>query len=178
MNFKISQLLSTVSFCFVILAASSPTVLGVVHDTAPCVANETTVQQLKAARQATARFQNTQAAEKADYINIDLFIPNMGEHLLNPNLVDAVFEPDKPEALVYADLGNGRLQLVAVEYLAPYTPSGPPEGFAGDCDQWSEFPVPDDPDTPESEAIFWTLHAWIWEPNISGTFAKFNPLIP
>lgn len=134
--------------------------------TQPASANEITLQQLKAAQKATARFNSINAAERAGYTNINLPIPNMGEHWVNFSLVNDTFEADKPEALVYADLGNGHLQLVAVEYLAPLS-AEPPSGFAGTCDQWSPF-----------GGQLWTLHAWIWQPNISGTFAKFNPLVP
>ena len=141
------------------------------HDEAGCTANATTLKQLKDARQATAAYHSIPAAEAAGYVDIDLPVTGMGEHWVDFSIVDSVFEADKPEALVYADLGNGRLQLVAVEYLAPYDPAGPPSGFAGTCDKWSPFPTPENP-------VFWTLHAWIWEPNLAGTFAKFNPMVP
>ena len=144
------------------------------HDDGACVANASTLQQLRAAQQATARFNSIGAAEKAGYSNINLPVPNMGDHWVNGDLIfDGVFDPARPEALVYNDLGNGQLQLVAVEYLAPYVAGAPPEGFVGTCDQWSPFTPPGG-----QEPVFWTLHAWIWQSNISGTFAKFNPLVP
>lgn len=165
-----TNILSIGFLCLFTLVAASFPAYGYMHD-APCSADQTTLQQLKAARQATGGFNSTQAAEKAGYANINLDIPNMGAHYVNSSLVDGTFEADKPEALLYADLGTGNLQLVAVEYLAPYDPAGPPAGFEGTCDQWSPFPSPEAP-------VFWTLHAWIWQPNLSGTFAKFNPLMP
>lgn len=169
MNTK-TNLFSVGLLCiFTILGASFPA-LGYMHD-APCAANATTLQQLKSARMSTAAYHSIEAAEKAGYADIHLEIPNMGAHYVNGNLVDQTFEADKPEALVYADLGTGQLQLVAVEYLAPYDPAGPPSGFEGTCDQWSPFPSPEAP-------VFWTLHAWVWQSNLSGTFAKFNPLMP
>jgi hypothetical protein len=137
------------------------------HDDAACVANATTIDQINIAQRATARFHSVAAAERAGYENINLPIPHMGEHWVKWDLVfDGVFDPAQPEALVYADLGSGRLQLVAVEYLAPLSDT-PPEGFEGTCDQWTPF-----------GDVFWTLHAWVWYPNISGTFSKFNPLVP
>jgi hypothetical protein len=142
------------------------------HDEDGCIADQTTLDQLKAARQATAAFNSIQAAENATYENIFLTVPNMGDHWVNWGLVDGVFEADRPEAMVYADLGNGRLQLVAVEYLAPYVAGAPPAGFSGTCDRWSPFP------SPPAEPVFWTLHAWIWHPNMAGTFAKTNPMVP
>lgn len=158
--------ISVTGILLVLLACVAAPAFAAMHDEAPCVANEATLQQLKAARRGTAAFHSVEAAEAAGYTNINLPVPNMGEHWVNFSLVDSTFEADKPEALVYADLGRGRLQLVAVEYLAPLS-SEPPSGFAGTCDQWSPF-----------AGQLWTLHTWIWEPNMSGTFAKFNPLIP
>jgi len=136
------------------------------HEDAACVANSTTIDQINIAQRATAAFHSIQAAERAGYTNVNLPVPNMGEHWVNFELVDGVFEADKPEALVYADVGRGRLQLVAVEYLAPLSDT-PPEGYEGTCDEWSPF-----------GDVFWTLHAWVWYPNISGTFSKFNPMVP
>ncbi len=163
---RITEILIRSLLCLTLLAGASISAAAAFHDDGACVANSLTLAQLKSAQQATARFQNTRAAERAGYVNIDLHIPNMGEHWVNFDLVDGVFEADKPEALVYADLGTGRLQLVAVEYLSPLSDT-PPEGFAGTCDRWDPF-----------GGVFWTLHAWIWYPNLSGTFAPYNPLVP
>lgn len=159
------------SFLFAVILSAASLTASARHDEAGCTANATTLAQLKEARKATASFHSIPAAEAAGYGDANLPIPGMGEHWVNGSLLDDLFEADKPEALVYADLGNGRLQLVAVEYLAPYDPAGPPAGFAGTCDKWSPFPNAESP-------VFWTLHAWIWEPNLAGTFAKFNPMIP
>jgi len=153
-------------FAMVIAIAAVPA-FGVMHDEeGGCTANEITQDQLKQARQATGAFNSIAAAENAGYVNIDLLIPHMGNHYVNFGLVDTTFEANKPEALVYADLGNGRQQLVAVEYLAPLSPLAP-EGFVGTCDRWEPF-----------GGVFWTLHAWIWHPNMAGTFNQFNPLVP
>lgn len=167
MKTKNSKVLINI-MCWIVMLASAAAVpaFGAMHDDGGCAANDLTLEQLKSARQATGAFNSIAAAEAAGYININLLIPHMGAHYVNFSLVDSTFEADKPEALVYADLGNGRLQLVAVEYLAPLSP-GSPEGFEGTCDQWSPF-----------AGQFWTLHAWIWHPNISGTFSQFNPLVP
>ena len=163
------SLMNGILFGVMLIAGTAVPALGIMHDDPACSATQETLDQLGAARRATARFNSINAAEAAGYTNINLPIPNMGDHWVNFALVDSHFEPDKPEALVYNDLGNGRLQLVAVEYLAPYVAGMPPSGFAGTCDEWSPFgPGPD----------LWTLHAWVWQPNLSGTFAKFNPLVP
>lgn len=166
MNSQMRRILAnaTLAIAFV-LSAVATTDAAIRDDDGACVADATTLSQIKAAQKATARFHSITAAEKAGYTNINLPIPNMGEHWVNFELVDGEFDPEKPEALVYADLGTGQLQLVAVEYLVPLSDTAP-EGFVGTCDQWSPF-----------GDVFWTLHAWVWYPNLSGTFAKFNPLI-
>lgn len=160
------NLFSTKILCALALAAASVISVSAMHDDAACLADATTLAQLKSAQTATARFNSIRTAESEGYTNINLPIPNMGEHWVNWDLVDGVFEPERPEALVYANIGGGRLQLVAVEYLAPLSNEAP-SGFAGSCDQWSPF-----------AGALWTLHAWIWYPNMSGTFSKFNPLVP
>jgi len=168
MKTKNSKLVASVMcwFAMVIAIAAVPA-FGMMHDEeGGCVANEITQDQLKQARQATGAFNSVAAAENAGYVNINLLIPHMGNHYVNFDLVDTTFEADKPEALVYADLGNGRQQLVAVEYLAPLSLVAP-EGFVGTCDRWEPF-----------GGVFWTLHAWIWHPNMAGTFNQFNPLVP
>lgn len=167
MKAKYLKILANTALSLAVMAASAP-VYPAMHDEAACVANEDTLSQLKAARSATGAFNSIAAAEAAGYVGPVIPVPNMGVHYVNADLIDDIFEPNRPEALVYADLGHGRLQLVAVEYLAPFS-STPPAGFAGTCDQWSPFGSP---------PALWTLHAWIWHPNISGTFAKFNPLVP
>ena len=166
MNERTLKMLANGMLCLVMMTLGGEGAFGAMHDDGACVADEVTMQQLKSARSQTARFHSIEAAEAAGYTNINLPVPNMGEHWVNFALVDNVFEPDRPEALVYADFGTGNLQLVAVEYLAPLS-SEPPAGFSGTCDAWSPF-----------GGQLWTLHAWIWQPNLSGTFAKFNPLVP
>jgi hypothetical protein len=140
------------------------------HDANGCTVTPETVAQLKAARQATGRYHSLAVASANDYVDINLPIANMGEHFLNFNLLmDGQFDAAAPEALVYADLGNGKRTLVALEYIVPIalSPNGPPEGFAGDCDVWGTF-----------NNELWTLHAWVWHPNLSGLFAPYNPLVP
>jgi hypothetical protein len=140
---------------------------GTILAQAPCVLNEQAVAELRAAKQATAKYHDTLAAEGDLYSDANLPIPHMGEHFVNGGLINdgGVFDPAHPEALVYQNIGNGEKRLVAVEYIvniADY-PLGPPEGFSGDCDQWDTF-----------GGVFRTLHAWLWAPNPDGVFSEFN----
>jgi hypothetical protein len=132
----------------------------------------TLLKELATARSATAVYHNLDSAMAAGYGNINYFVPGMGDHYVNFALVDANFEIDKPEALVFNSMGNsGHQKLVAVEYLVatpgPQAGGTPPEGFTGEMDEWEWNDV----------GNFWTLHAWIWLHNKDGMFAELNPAL-
>jgi hypothetical protein len=82
-------------------------VLLVASLAAPAFAGEAVtpaaVLQLESVRQATARYLDVAEAEADGYVDIGLFIPHMGWHYLKPELLDAEFEAETPELLVYAD---------------------------------------------------------------------------
>ena len=127
-------------------------------------------QMLQAVRRATARFHSTAQAIAAGYEPDDhcVSVPGlggMGFHWVNPSLVDPVFDPLKPEAILYAPGPGGNLRLVAVEYIVINV--GQPAPMFGDQPfDVGGTPVP---------APHWSLHAWVHESNPSGIFAPFNP---
>jgi hypothetical protein len=128
-----------------------------------------TILQLADVVTATARFQDVSQALAEQYVDIGVFIPQMGHHYMRQDFVDGHFDPEHPELLVYADdpCGDG-LQLVAVEYAIPLDQSTRmPRGFVGKLDAW------------DANAAFglWTLHAWVWKFNSNGVFAPFNPQV-
>lgn len=134
-------------------------------------ANPALKRELARARAATARYHQLENALADGYVDIDVVIPNMGHHYLNSGLLDAVFEVERPELLVYAERPNGTLKLVAVEYAVPRDPVNPPpapEGFTGDEDVWF----------PDTNFNLWTLHAWVWHGNPDGILSAFNPHVP
>jgi hypothetical protein len=125
-------------------------------------------EQLARVRRATARYHDLQDALDAGYEDIDVVLPNMGRHFLNKSLLDARFDPDQPELLVYSE-AKGRPVLVAVEYAVPLSLSATaPEGFTGDADAWF----------PDQNFQLWTLHAWVWTHNPDGMFFPTNKLVP
>jgi hypothetical protein len=77
------------------------------------------VTELAKARRATARYQNLIDALKDGYVDIGVVLPNMGRHLLKEALLDATFDAERPEFLVYMEDLGGRMKLVAVEYAVP-----------------------------------------------------------
>src|SRR5687767_2746611 len=67
----------------------------------------TLTELLKSVRQATSKFHSTTQAIKAGHEPDDHCVSHpvlggMGYHWVNPHLVDPVFDPLKPEALLYA----------------------------------------------------------------------------
>ena len=129
-----------------------------------------TRRELARARRATAKYHDISAAIADGYADINVFIPNMGFHYLKSSILDAEFDPARPELLVYAqDLCEGRMRLVAVEYVVPTSLTAvAPEGFTGDSDHWHR----------QDQFGLWTLHAWIWFRNPDGVFAELNPRVP
>ena len=137
-------------------------------------------------KSATGRFHNLAAAERAGYA---LFpdkngiqcidnqpVGGMGVHYVKGSLVgDTVLDPEQPEALVYAPNADGQLKLAALEYIVDQRAwdaghSKAPSLFG------QEFNL-----TPDGNRFgipaFYSLHAWVWEPNSSGLLQPWNPRV-
>jgi hypothetical protein len=142
--------------------------------------------QLSDAVRATAPFHDLDAAKAAGYAEfrdaqgiacIDLAgAGGMGVHFVKGALVgDAVVDPVAPEALVYEPRPNGKLKLVALEYIVfaaawDAEHQGPPSLFGREFDL---APVPNRFGLP----AFYSLHAWIWKPNPAGILEPWNPRV-
>ena len=138
--------------------------------------------ELAAVRAATAQFHRVGVADEAGYqlgwrnpdIPIDGCIAHptagaMGYHWFDHDAIDDIaLDPLHPEGLVYERLPNGKLHLVAVEWIVP-------------SEAWHA--VHDEPPTVLGQemgilnpALGWyILHAWVWKPNPSGMFENWNP---
>jgi hypothetical protein len=130
-----------------------------------------TLQELARARSATAKYHDIAQAEADGYVDIHLYLTGEGFHYVKFSLIDANFDPEHPEVLLYAPVpGESRLELVGVEYLVPLSLStNAPDGFAGDADQWGR----------DTEGFgLWELNAWIWLHNPEGVFSHDNPIVP
>jgi hypothetical protein len=132
---------------------------------------------------ATAAFHDVDKALAAGYAPSDFpAVPGVGEclshatdgamgiHYVNGTLLtDGVINAATPEALVYEPTANGKLKLVALEYVIfqSQSPGGPP----------SLFGVPFLPNDGTTLGIppFYAMHSWIWKPNPSGLFFPWNP---
>ena len=132
----------------------------------------------EAVREATERFRKVSDATAAGYVQFQGCVSGpvegaMGVHYANFALFDDVLDVEHPEVLVY-EPKNGRLQLVAAEYVVP-------------ADAWN--PVHEPFDKPQlmghllhfapgpnryGPTPFYELHVWAWKDNPQGSFADWN----
>ena len=103
-------------------------------------------------------------------------VGGMGVHYAKGSLVgDPSIDPKHPEALVYAPNADGKLKLAALEYVVfqedwDAAHSSPPSLFGRDFDL---TPFPNRFGLP----AFYSLHAWVWEPNSAGLLQPWNPRV-
>ena len=136
------------------------------------VARNAEDELLQSVRRATAKFHSTAQAIASGHVPDDhcVSVPGlggMGYHWVNSSLVDPVFDPLKPEAVLYATGPGGNLRLIALEYIVINV--GQPAPMFGDQPfdvGGTPVPVP-----------HWSLHVWLYENNPSGLYAPFNPNI-
>jgi hypothetical protein len=161
----------------------------------PVAAESDARSEVAAAKIATARFHEMGAANAAGYtVRVAdtqgltcIADPGgagaMGVHYLNPAQIPELFDPSAaasvdastPELLVFAPGKNGTQRLVALEYLtikatwdAQHTE--PPMLFGRPFNQTpvgNRFGLP----------AFYSLHAWVWDPNPTDLFAPWNPQV-
>jgi hypothetical protein len=127
---------------------------------------------LKAVHAATARFHSTVQATRSGYEVASGCVAHptlgaMGYHWSNGALVDPVFEPLRPEAVLYEPQANGSLKLVAVEYIV-IDIGQPAPTFDGRAFDEGGTPVP---------VPHWSLHVWVHRDNPNGVFTPFNPAV-
>jgi hypothetical protein len=126
-------------------------------------------------RQVTSGFQDFNTASNAGWsaqITPCMTDPGgaggMGFHYGNVGLINGTATVENPQLLLYEPESNGRLRLVAVEYIIPYSfhprSAAPPRLFNQDFQQVDAFQL-------------WGLHAWVWRDNPSGIFAAWNPQV-
>src|SRR5438552_6657355 len=137
---------------------------------------------LSTARAATAQFHQLDSATAAGYGEFRdaakiacIETPGvgvMGIHYVNGTLVsDGVVNAATPEALVYQPLADGKLRLVAVEYIVFYSMwagASKPSLFGQEfklIGSTNRYGIP----------AFYELHAWVWQNNPSGMFKDWNP---
>ena len=89
----------------------------------------------------------------------------MGFHYGNTAYIDGAVDVEQPELLLYEPQQNGRMRLVAVEYIVPFTAwtsSEPPRLYGQSFMRNEAFGI-------------WALHVWHERHNPRGIFADWNP---
>jgi hypothetical protein len=100
----------------------------------------------------------------------------MGQHYAKGAVVgDTVFDLSQPEVLVYEPTANGKMRLVAVEFVVfaeawAAVSSSPPELFGRELQL---VPAPNRYGIPS----FYQIHVWLWKHNPSGMFSDWNPRV-
>lgn len=138
---------------------------------------------VNAVREATAKYQDVANATADGYGPVLGCVSGpdmgaMGVHYLKPELLgDDTVDAAHPELLVYEPQRNGRLQLVAVEYIvfadawdASHTDGSPPSLMGqlfNHTDAPNRFRLPAN----------YSLHVWAWKFNPAGVFSMWNPRV-
>ncbi|MDP9403443.1 MAG: hypothetical protein M3P85_08930 [Actinomycetota bacterium] len=138
--------------------------------------------QLGQVRRETARYHDPAVAVAEGYVATEACaahpqLGGMGFHYVNPSLLsDPGIDPTKPEVLLYEELADGRLRLVAVEWFAV----DPDQDLSTDAGRPVLFDVPFDGPMAGHEPgmpVHFDLHAWVWKHNPEGVFFGWNPRV-
>ena len=135
--------------------------------------------ELARVRAATARFHELDVALAEGYGPLHTCTDEesgqgaMGQHYVKGTVVgDTVFDLAQPEVLVYEPTANGRMRLVAVEFVVfadawAQVSSSPPTLFGR---QLALVPEPNRYGVP----AFYQIHVWLWKSNPAGMFSDWN----
>jgi len=123
-----------------------------------------------AVRETNARFKDVSVAVAEGYSPIPCTSGvdggAMGVHYVNAKyLEDEAPDIGRPQAVMYEPTANGKMELVAVEYISfkgPASLKGQLFSFTGAPNRYGLKP-------------FYELHVWAWRPNPKGVFADMNP---
>ena len=90
----------------------------------------------------------------------------MGVHYVNGALLkDGIVDIAKPEAVMYEPKADGKMDLVAVEYIAFKGPAALDDHLFNFVTEPNRYGLDK----------FYELHVWAWRPNPTGAFAYNNP---
>ncbi|WP_119392301.1 hypothetical protein [Taklimakanibacter lacteus] len=123
-----------------------------------------------AVRSANDRFKDVSVALAEGYAPIPCASGieggSMGIHYVNAeHLKDDGIDLARPEAVMYEPMADGKMALIAVEYI---TFKGPAE-LKGHLFSFNNAP------NRYGLGPFYELHVWAWKANKKGTFADMNP---
>jgi len=95
--------------------------------------------QLAAAGTVIPKYPTAADAVAAGYTQVTPYVPGIAAHYINFSLTDRVFDPAKPEILLYNGNRSGS-ELVGVSYAMFGAEPGPDDGFVGPNDTWHNHP--------------------------------------
>jgi hypothetical protein len=130
-------------------------------------------EKLAELRRSTVRYHDFAAAQADGYtVKVtecmeDATRGGMGYHYAKGDLIDGGVIEARPEVLLYEPMGKGRLRLIGVEFIIPFTAwtaAEPPTLYGQTFARNETFEV-------------WALHAWVWRNNPGGVFADWNPKV-
>ncbi len=142
--------------------------------TPPAALDDSGERDVARARAATASFRTLDSAVAAGYpreVRACLSDPaqgGMGFHHLNRALLDDKVDIERPAILLYSRRASGEYHLNGVEYIVLYS--------ARPRDAQPLMVMGQQMKRSDSLKI-WYLHVWLWEPNSSGLFADYNPVV-
>lgn len=139
------------------------------------------------ARAAAERFREVSAAMMAGYRAVGPEIPAMGQHWIQPMLLNSSrVDPDQPPILEYATIGGHRI-LVGVAYAVVLEPNEAPPDLpvsrrwwhqhSGDLTAESLSDSHAESETTDSDGVV-VLHAWVPVTNPAGPFVAENWALP
>lgn len=91
----------------------------------------------------------------------------MGVHYVKASLIGESVDLKSPQAIMYEPAADGRMELIAVEYITTKGPAalgGQLFNFNGAPNRYGLGP-------------FYELHVWAWKANLRGPFADMNPAV-
>jgi hypothetical protein len=120
-------------------------------------------------RAANDRFKDVSAAVAEGYAPIPCASGvdggAMGIHYVSKRqLKDDAIDLAHPEAVMYEPMPDGKLALIAVEYITFKGPASLEGHLFSFTNQPNRYGL----------APFYELHVWAWKPNAAGTFADMN----
>ena len=123
-------------------------------------------------RTALDRFKDVNVAVKEGYAPIPCASGvdggAMGLHYVNGDyLKDDAVDLNKPEAVMYEPMADGKLALIAVEYITTKGPASLENHLFSYTGTPNRYGLP----------AFYQLHVWAWKGNPTGTFADMNPTV-
>jgi len=168
-----------------IARAAAVALAGLAAVSAPAGAEEASAADIEAMRQALAKYKDPYVAVRDLYLSTvgcvhydGMKMPGhmeypkggMGIHFVNLT-IQGPLDPMKPNVLIYEPV-DGKLQLVAAEWLVPVTVAKERPVLLG---QPFQGPMEGHEPLIPQGFVHYDLHAWLFKDNPNGMFSPTNP---